>query len=105
LDCAVSDIAALDPLTEQAVYRIATEALTNIERHAGAKHVRLNLSLENRKLRLAIQDDGIGFDPRIIPEDHFGVTGMGERAREAGGALKVQSELGKGTTLELEIPV
>lgn len=105
IDCDVADIPALDPLTEQAVYRIAHEALANVERHAAATEVAVKLATApTRKLRLLVQDNGVGFDPEAIPQKHFGLMGMKERARELGGALSVWSESGRGTRLELEVP-
>ncbi|MBI5034021.1 MAG: sensor histidine kinase [Chloroflexi bacterium] len=106
LDCDVISILPLDPLTEQAVYRIAHEALANAERHASATQVAVKLGMAPaRKLQLLIQDNGVGFDMRTIPPNHFGVIGMTERARDVGGALSVKSEIGRGTKVELEIPV
>jgi len=106
LEYAIVDIPALDPLTEQAVYRIAHEALANSERHAAAKHIAVKLGFAPaRKLQLTIEDDGLGFDAHRIPPNHFGLIGMTERARDIGGDLSVQSESGKGTRVALEIPV
>ncbi|MEW5719851.1 MAG: sensor histidine kinase [Chloroflexota bacterium] len=103
-DCQIADIAALDALTEQTVYRIAHEALANIERHAAATRVEMRLEIrDSRSLRLTIGDNGVGFDPRAISPGHFGLLGMAERARDAGGELRVESEMGKGTKVELEI--
>jgi signal transduction histidine kinase len=105
-DCAIAEILALDPLTEQTVYRIAQEALANAERHAAATQVAVALGVTPaRQLRLTIQDNGVGFDVGAMPPGHFGLIGMAERARDAGGELTVQSESGKGTRVELEIGV
>ena len=106
LECDVDGIPPLDPLTEQAVYRIAHEALANAERHASATQVAVKLGMAPaRKLQLSIQDNGVGFDMRAIPPNHLGVIGMTERARDVGGELSVTSQVGKGTKIELEIPV
>ena len=105
IDCDVADIPALDPLTEQAIYRIAHEALANVEQHAAATEVAVKLATApSCKLRLFVQDNGVGFDPRKTPPRHFGLVGMKERAKELGGELLVWSESGRGTRLELEVP-
>ena len=105
IDCDVADIPALDPLTEQAIYRIAHEALANIEQHAAATEVAVKLATApSCKLRLFVQDNGVGFDPRKTPPRNFGLVGMKERAKELGGELLVWSESGRGTRLELEVP-
>jgi signal transduction histidine kinase len=106
INCDVAKIDALDAATEQTVYRITHEALANIERHAAATSVQVSLTVqEGRRLQLVIKDNGIGFDPGAIPQGHFGVLGMTERAREVGGKLSVESEPGKGTTVKLEIVI
>ena len=105
-DGVIADVPALDPLTEQAVYRIAHETLANIEHHAAATRVQVGLQVNpDRKLELTIQDNGIGFDRRAIPQGHYGLVGMTERAREVGGELVVHSEMGKGTQVRLGIPL
>jgi signal transduction histidine kinase len=105
-DGVIADVPALDPLTEQAVYRIAHETLANIEHHAAATRVQVGLQVNTgRKLELTIQDNGIGFDRRVIPQGHYGLVGMTERAREVGGELVVHSEMGKGTQVRLGIPL
>jgi signal transduction histidine kinase len=103
-DCQIADIAALDPLTEQTMYRIAGEALANIERHAGATQVQVRLEIrDSRTLQMMIRDNGVGFDAGAIPQGHFGLIGMAERARDVNGELRVESEAGKGTTILLKV--
>ncbi len=88
------------------MYRIAHEALANAEHHASATQVAVKLGMAPaRKLQLSIQDNGVGFDMRAIPPNHFGVIGMTERAHDVGGELSVTSQVGKGTKIELEIPM
>ncbi|HJV28112.1 MAG TPA: cache domain-containing protein [Aromatoleum sp.] len=88
------------------LYRIAQEALTNIERHAGAQHVRFGLDAHDGKVRLAIADDGCGFDSSRI--DHprsggIGLRNMRERIEHHGGRLTVASTPGR-TELTVELP-
>jgi len=104
-DVEIANIAALDAPTEQTVYRIAHEALANIERHAAATQVEVRLAIrDDRLLRLTIHDNGVGFDTHALPPGHYGLLGMAERAREANGELRVESAVGKGTILVLEVP-
>lgn len=101
-DCEIDDVQALDPLTEQAIYRVAEAALTNIVQHAAASEVSVRLTAKP-SLRLEIQDDGVGFDPVAIPADRYGLTGMVERAELVGAELVVESEPGRGTQVRMEV--
>jgi len=83
---------------------IFKEALNNIRRHANAGHVTLRLACEEGGLRLQICDDGSGFDPVSVRRGH-GLCNMEARARERGGRLLVDSSPGRGTVLDLLVPV
>lgn len=85
---------------QQSVYRIAQEALANVDEHAQAQHVCVQLKQEHGELILNIHDDGCGFDPRNSEsQSHYGLLGMRERAEMAGGKLSVESQIGKGTQI------
>jgi protein-histidine pros-kinase len=56
-------------------------------------------------VRLEIEDDGIGFDPALVPNDRFGLVGMSERAHLLGGHLSLESERGAGTTITVDVPI
>jgi len=88
----------------EAVRRIAAEALTNIARHARAGRVWMTLNQSVTGLVLEIGDDGVGFDPQTVPAGHFGLLGMNERARLAGGSLHVESAPSRGTVVRAEFP-
>lgn len=88
---------------EAGLYRIAQEALTNITRHAEARHVRLHLATLPDRAQLIIQDDGRGFDPSQIPPDRYGLIGMNERAKLLGGRFDVHSSPGAGTRIQVVI--
>jgi signal transduction histidine kinase len=91
---------------EDAAYRVAQEALGNIVRHAGARHVSVALMVGRALLILSITDDGRGFDVAApTPTGHLGLVGMRERARAVGGRLDIESEPGRGTTLRLSVPL
>ena len=82
------------------VYRIAQEALTNVARHADARHVRVSCAVRGRNVSLSIVDDGRGFASESVDEDgHRGLSGMRSRARDAGGHLEVTSAPGEGTAV------
>jgi signal transduction histidine kinase len=92
----------LDPDVELGVFRIAQEALRNIEHHAGAHKVSMRLVLDPG-LRLTVTDDGRGFDPGERREGALGLLGMQERAQLLGGRLEVRHRKGGGTVVDLEL--
>jgi len=102
------DVRRLPQAVELAVFRIAQEAVTNVERHAEAHRVTVRLRFSDAGLGLRVEDDGIGFDAGAPgPGDDgqsLGLPGMGERARLVGGRLTVRSHLGAGTTVEVLVP-
>ncbi|HPH95856.1 MAG TPA: sensor histidine kinase [Anaerolineaceae bacterium] len=91
----------LTPDLEQCMYRIAQEALTNILHHADARNITIKLSDDQKNLTLEIIDDGKGFAAgEVDASEKFGLRGMQERARLAGGDLLVISNPGQGTRVE-----
>jgi signal transduction histidine kinase len=82
-------------------YRIAQEAFNNIARHAKATQAWAALRRGSDEAILAIRDNGQGFDPKSIPEEHMGLRIMRERATEIGASLNVQSEPGQGTEISV----
>jgi signal transduction histidine kinase len=95
---------------ELTLYRILQEALKNVEQHASARHVAVCLRQQGGFVQLAINDDGIGFDPDHHPARRKGKGGLGllsmrERAAYVSGTLNVKSALGKGTTIQAQVPV
>lgn len=103
-----SDFPTLPARIETSVYRIAQEALTNVRKHANARHVEMTLIATEQSLHLAIQDDGQGFDPDIVMQtsghEHFGLTGINERVKLLNGTICIQSEPGTGTRLDVRVP-
>jgi NarL family two-component system sensor histidine kinase YdfH len=93
-----------EPVAETAI-RAISEGLTNVARHARAKSVSLRLTDNEKELEIEIWDDGIGFDPETIEAGHYGLLGMRERARLAGGSFDVRSEPGKGTQIVIRFPL
>jgi two-component system nitrate/nitrite sensor histidine kinase NarX len=85
------------------VIRIIREALSNIERHAGAGKASVNISVDAfQSVTVRIRDDGIGFDPRHTPANHFGVNIMNDRAQILDGRLDVEAAPGQGTVITLQ---
>ncbi|MCB9116857.1 MAG: sensor histidine kinase [Caldilinea sp.] len=100
-DCVVDEVGALDPATEQAIYRTAEAALANVEQHAGAAQVGVRLARTEEALALTVRDDGAGFDVATVAGDRYGLAGMRERAAEIGATLDVRSTPGAGTEVSL----
>lgn len=95
---------------ELALYRILQEALRNVEQHAGARHVILYLARQDASVRLAIHDDGVGFDVEDLHakgggRGGLGLLGMHLRATDVGGVLQVKSVRLAGTNIEVRIPL
>ena len=88
------------------VLRIVSEALANTRKHAAAQHVSVRLERDRDGLRLAIRDDGRGFDPEHVDgEGHFGLPILRERGALLGGSVDVVSVPGAGTEVRLRIPL
>ncbi len=102
---AVNGARPLPPRIEAALYRICQEALANVARHAGAERVTVRLVSTPEKVRLAVEDDGRGFDVSGIPADRHGILGMRERAERLGGRLELRSVPGGGTGVEATVPL
>jgi signal transduction histidine kinase len=96
----------LPPEVETAVYRIVQEALTNVVKHASARHVSVVVTRKNGRVSVVIEDDGQGFEQGASHVgDGLGLLGMKERVQLLDGALAVESAPGAGTTLVLELAV
>ena len=95
----------LDATLENAIYRIAQEALTNACKHSKSEKVWVSLLQRGDRLRIEIRDLGLGFDPKAIPKNHFGLEGIRQRARLLGGRCSIRSTAGKGARISVELPV
>lgn len=94
---------AMPPGAQQAMFRVAQEALANVARHARASRVEVGLERIGDTVRLRVADDGAGFDPNSAPRG-MGLGNMRARAEEHGGTLELTSGEGRGTVVELRIP-
>lgn len=86
---------------EDALYRIAQEALHNVVKHASATSACIRLSAEDGSVRMTVDDDGSGFVEADVPRGHLGLAGMRSRAEQLGGRLLVSSRRGEGTVIEV----
>lgn len=96
----------LDTELETAVYRIVQEALANVVKHAHAEHATVRVVLAGDELLVGVSDDGDGIDLAVVAERRgFGVTGMRERVRLAGGTLRIAPGEAGGTALVALLPL
>jgi len=94
---------------EIALYRITQEAISNISKHAGASKAKIAISYNDTNLLLQIEDDGEGFDPpknlgELASIGHYGLLRIHERADLINADYQIQSELGHGTTVTIQVP-
>ena len=104
------DEQVLFPRTKIFLFRIIQEALSNVQKHAQADRVLIQLKINPEILQVTITDNGVGFNMESImrdPEkwDHFGIRGILERARLVGGEGRIESKKGQGTKIIVEVPL
>ncbi len=108
VELAVEGDRRLPAAVEEAVFRVAQEALNNVAKHAGAGHVAVRIAAGNSDIVLSVTDDGAGFDParpRTGGGRTLGMTSMRERGALLGGECVVESTPGAGTTVRLRLPL
>lgn len=97
----------LHPILRDEVYRIACEALRNAFQHSDAARIEVSIHYDDRQFRVCVRDNGKGIDPKVLDaggrEGHYGLPGMQERAKLAGGRLVVRSRVNSGTEAEIII--
>ncbi len=109
VDVQIEGDAELSPDVKVSLYRIAQEALNNVAKHSNADHARVVLrthssgGASNGTVSLVISDDGCGFDTKISKPTHIGLDIMNERAAAIGARLTIHSEVGAGTTVQVEL--
>ena len=90
---------------ETAIFRIVQESLTNVLLHAHASRADVLLSQRKNMLSVIIEDNGVGFIPEnVATHMHLGLFGMRERVEMLGGKFSIESNIGKGTTIQVEVP-
>ncbi|MET9558575.1 GAF domain-containing sensor histidine kinase [Streptomyces sp. NPDC006645] len=99
-------VRALPAAQEEAMLRVAQEALHNALRHSGADRVDVTIAPRGQGAVLSVTDSGKGFEPRTVRRAgrHLGLVSMRDRSSGVGGRLTVQSAPGQGTTIEMEVP-
>jgi PAS domain S-box-containing protein len=99
----------LDSAVETALFRVAQQALANVEQHANARQLRVSLYRDGPQVVLVVQDDGCGFDPthaQAVADTHgFGLTCMRERLQALGGVFTLRSAPGAGTRIQAQVAV
>jgi signal transduction histidine kinase len=98
----------LPEIIEENLLRVAQEALTNVIKHSAATQATITLDYGPQSVRLLIQDNGAGFVLGNHPgprEGHFGLLGISERTNRLRGQVALESEPGKGTTVQVTIPI
>ena len=107
IECRLADGAdRLPPLVAETLWRVAQEALTNVQKHAQASHVQVNLTLQPKAVLLHVSDDGNGL-PSDVEEKpgHYGVRGMRERVEGLGGTFTLAPNGSRGTVIEARVPL
>jgi len=100
------ELAQLAPAAAEALWRVAREALTNVDRHAAAASASLSLARSNGAVVLRIADDGSGIAAADLARPgHYGITGMRERIEALGGTLQIAARPGGGTVVEAHVPL
>lgn len=104
VDAALANAGALPQATSIAIFRIFQEMLSNVGRHAQASQVRIAILASAQRISITVQDNGKGAPVHAFEAvNAYGVMGMRERARPLGGSLKISSEVGQGTCVQLRI--
>lgn len=95
----------LDALLEAMLFRIVQEALTNLRTHSQATHGKVTLAENNGRIRLTIEDNGVGFAPRKVADNRFGLQGIRKRVALLRGRVEINSAPGQGTRVTIDLPI
>ena len=106
----LSKMGALSQQIEIIAYRLVQECFNNIGKHSGAAHVNISLTSADGWLKLAVEDNGVGFcvEDALAKRDSFGMSGMRERVALLGGKFYVESRMEgpkRGTKISIELPI
>jgi two-component system NarL family sensor kinase len=99
----LADVGPLPPEVEYELFRIASEALANVRKHARAREASIRIEPMRDRVRLTVADEGVGFSVRDARRRGFGLSGIEERARQIGGHARIRSVPGRGTTVSVTI--
>lgn len=95
----------MEPVVENAVYRVVQEAVNNARHHSGSDRVCVSLAVKEDRLHVEVQDWGCGFDPKQKKGRAMGLRGIKKRAKLLGGQAKIESEPGRGTRVIVNLPL
>ncbi|MCM2989807.1 two-component system sensor histidine kinase LiaS [Bacillus safensis] len=105
IDWEIEDDVPLSKGVEDHLFRIVQEALSNVFRHAKATKVTVRLLIRNRQVQLKIIDNGIGFQTDHVKTASYGLESIRERTSEVGGVAEIMSFEGKGTQIDVKVPI
>lgn len=104
--CEIAALPALQPDADVIFLRATQEALSNVARHAAAKHVAVGMHCVDGLVLLSVDDDGRGFsESETEPDGKFGLRGMRERVRRYGGHVLIETAPGEGTSVTVAMPL
>ena len=86
------------------MFRVVQEALTNVQRHSGARTAGVLVTGRADRVMVLVEDDGVGFNPGT-PTDRLGLSGIHERVALVGGTVTIESAPGQGAVVSVEIPL
>lgn len=105
IDPAAAEVGIIDATGSVEAYRIVQEAISNAARHSGAPSIHVAVGRAGDTLRIVVSDTGRGFDPGLGRQGGLGLMGMNERAVLLGARLSIESALGRGTRVALDVPL
>jgi len=105
IDPAAAEVGIIDATGSVEAYRIVQEAISNAARHSGAPSIHVAVGRAGDTLRIVVSDAGRGFDPGLGRQGGLGLMGMNERAVLLGARLSIESALGRGTRVALDVPL
>lgn len=105
ISCEMDDDIRLSKGIEDHLFRIVQEALSNSLRHSKATIMEIKLQHRTEFVRLAIRDNGVGFDPEVKKHASYGLISMKERINEIGGSMNMITAPGKGTRIDIRVPI
>ena len=90
---------------EIALFRLVQESVQNALKHSGAKHIQVKLEIGRDHVLMIIKDNGKGFDVSAKKSGSFGIMGMKERVELLEGEITIDSKLGAGTLIMINVPI
>jgi signal transduction histidine kinase len=98
------NVSTLTASQKIALFRVAQECLSNVDKHSGATHARISVRSARGYVTMSISDDGRGFDPGNASKGRLGLAGIVERVRLLGGDVVIDSRAGEGVQVQVTLP-